>query len=58
MAQGLEQVLRYRDVIDRGADAWLVVFDRSAAGRGKSWEERLSWERRETAGGEVTVVGG
>ncbi len=58
VAQGLDQVLRYRDVIDRGADAWLVVFDRSAAGRGKSWEERLSWELRETAGGMVTVVGG
>jgi len=58
VAQGLEQVLRYRDSIDRGADVWLVVFDRTAAGRLKSWEERLTWEPRETPGGVVTVVGG
>ena len=38
--------------------AWLGVFDRTVEGRKKSWEERLSRERRETAGGEVTVVGG
>ena len=58
VAQGLEQVLRYRDTIDRAADAWLVVFDRTQAGRQKSWEERLTWEVRETEGGVVTVVGG
>ena len=58
VAQGLEQVLRYRDSIDRKADAWLVVFDRTPAGRQKSWEERLTWEARETPGGVVTVVGG
>jgi hypothetical protein len=58
VAEGLGQVLRYRDTIDRGADAWLVVFDRTSAGRQKSWEERLTWEVVETAGGMVTVVGG
>jgi hypothetical protein len=58
VAEGLEQVIRYRDTIDRGADAWLVVFDRTPAGRLKSWEERLSWEALETVGGSVTVVGG
>jgi len=56
--KGLEQVIRYRDTIDRGADAWLVVFDRTPNGRQKSWEERLSWEVRETTGGMVTLVGG
>ncbi|MEI6873899.1 MAG: AAA family ATPase [Spirochaetota bacterium] len=55
--KGLEQVIRYRDSIDPGADAWLVVFDRTPAGRLKSWEERLSWEALETAGALVTVVG-
>ena len=58
VAQGLEQVMRYRDTIDRGADAWLVVFDRTVAGRRKSWEERLTWEPWETTGGIVTLVGG
>jgi 2-C-methyl-D-erythritol 4-phosphate cytidylyltransferase len=58
VTEGLEQVIRYRDTIDRSADAWLVVFDRTPAGRQKTWEERLSWELRETAGGSVTVVGG
>jgi hypothetical protein len=58
VAEGLKQVLRYRDTIDRGADAWLVVFDRTQAGRQKSWDERLSWEVFETMGGGVTVVGG
>jgi hypothetical protein len=56
--QGLEQVIRYRDTIDRGADAWLVVFDRTVKGRRKSWKKRLSWEVLETVGGGVTVVGG
>jgi hypothetical protein len=58
VAEGLEQVIRYRDTIDRSADAWLVVFDRTQAGRRKSWEERLTWEVLETASGGVTVVGG
>ncbi|HUX40083.1 MAG TPA: ATP-binding protein [Rectinemataceae bacterium] len=58
VAEGLGQVLRYRDSIDRGAGAWLVIFDRTPAGRQKSWEERLTWEVRETPGAVVTVVGG
>ena len=58
VTEGLQQVIRYRDTIDRNADAWLVVFDRTPAGRQKSWEERLTWEPRETAGGNVTLIGG
>ena len=54
--EGLEQVSRYRDTIDKKANAWLVVFDRTPNGRRKSWKRRLSWEVRETGG--VTVVGG
>jgi hypothetical protein len=56
--KGLEQILRYRDQLDPGAACWLVVFDRTPAGRQKSWEERLSWDLVETPGGPVTVVGG
>jgi len=56
--QGLLQVNRYRDTIDRKAGAWLVVFDRTPSGRKKSWEERLSWDVVDTPSGPVAVVGG
>lgn len=56
--QGLDQVMRYRDTVDRKADAWLVVFDRTPAGRQKTWEERRSWDTVTTPSGTVTVVGG
>jgi len=55
--EGLAQVLRYRDTIDKQASAALVVFDRTPAGRAKSWDERLTWETRDTGNGFVTVVG-
>ena len=58
VAEGLEQTARYRERIDPACPAYLVVFDRTPSGRQKSWEERLSWEVRETAGGTVTLVGG
>ena len=58
LRKGLEQVVRYRDTVDRRAGAWLVVFDRSPAGRQKTWEERLTWEAVDTPFGAVTVVGG
>ena len=58
MEEGLVQIARYRDTIDRNAAAYLVVFDRTEAGRATPWEERLTWETRELpAGGSVTVVG-
>ncbi|OHD77857.1 MAG: hypothetical protein A3J97_08550, partial [Spirochaetes bacterium RIFOXYC1_FULL_54_7] len=56
--EGLQQILRYRDQMAPGAACWLVVFDRTPAGRQKSWEERLSWELVEAPSGAVTVVGG
>jgi len=55
--QGLEQVIRYRDTIDRQAGAWLVIFDRTPSGRQKTWEERLTWNPVTTPSGTVTVVG-
>jgi len=58
LEQGLEQVNRYRDIIDSTCSAWLVLFDRTPAGRQKSWEERLSWDEIKTDKGAVTVVGG
>jgi hypothetical protein len=56
--EGLKQVIRYRDSIDRSADAWLVVFDRTPAGRALPWAERLTWEALACEGGTVMVVGG
>jgi hypothetical protein len=55
--EGLTQTIRYRDQLGEEATCYLVVFDRTPAGRAKSWKERLSWEIVLTAGGPVTVVG-
>ena len=37
---------------------YIALFDRTPAGRAKSWEERLTWEIVDTLGGKVNVVGG
>jgi hypothetical protein len=50
--EGLEQVKGYRDRVDRGAAAYLLLFDRREQAKGIRWEERLSWEEE----GGVTVV--
>ena len=55
--QGIEQIARYRDLIDRGAASYMVVFDRTDAGRARTWEERLSWDVVDAPGGKVAVVG-
>jgi len=56
--EGLNQIQRYRDTLDRTAACYLVVFDRSSDGRKKSWDERLTWENAQGSDGPVTVVGG
>ena len=56
--KGLEQAARYRDTVAPGAPTYLVVFDRTDAGRAKTWEERLTWESRDAPGGPIAVVGG
>jgi len=56
--EGLVQTIRYRNLIDPKAACYLVVFDRTPAGRAKSWDERLSWQAEQTPAGLVTVVGG
>jgi len=58
MREGLDQVNWYRERIDPGCGAYLVLFDRTPAGRTLPWPERLTWERVETPAGAVTVVGG
>ena len=60
LRQGLTQTARYRDRIDRGARAYLVLFDRTATGRATPWERRLTWEDLpvpDSPGSTVTVVG-
>ena len=58
MEEGLGQIERYRDHIDPAAPACLVVFDRTPAGRAKSWEERLTREECGSGSGKVLVFGG
>jgi hypothetical protein len=56
--EGLVQTIRYRNLIDPEAACYLVVFDRTPAGRALTWPERLTWNAAQTPAGKVTVVGG
>ncbi|MDR2579105.1 MAG: PD-(D/E)XK nuclease domain-containing protein [Chitinispirillales bacterium] len=49
---GLRQITRYRDKIDKNAPAYLVIFDRRAETKKKPWDERISWETE----GEIAVL--
>ena len=42
-AEGVVQAHKYRSTIDPQCAAYLVLFDRTPAGRKKSWDERLTW---------------
>jgi hypothetical protein len=42
-AEGLKQIIKYRDKTDSNAPAYLVIFDRRAETKTKTWDERLSW---------------
>jgi hypothetical protein len=46
-------VAEYRDRIDGNAPTYLVIFDRRPETKQKPWEERLSWNSKDS----VTVVG-
>jgi hypothetical protein len=51
--EGLEQIQRYRDKIDKVAPAYLVIFDRRLETRQTiPWEQRLTWAEE----GGITVV--
>ena len=52
LEEGMEQVASYRDKAAPGAPAYLVIFDRRAEAKQKTWDERIGWE----PGGEATVV--
>ncbi|MDR2579075.1 MAG: PD-(D/E)XK nuclease domain-containing protein [Chitinispirillales bacterium] len=51
-SDGLRQITRYRDKIDKNAPAYLVIFDRRAETKKKPWDERISWETE----GEIAVL--
>ncbi|GHV79147.1 hypothetical protein AGMMS49944_09380 [Spirochaetia bacterium] len=50
---GLKQIARYRDTIDKNAPAYLVIFDRRPESIEKSWEEKIQWLTEE----DITIVG-
>jgi hypothetical protein len=52
LEEGLKQITKYRDKIDKTASAYLVIFDRRPEAKKKPWEEKLGW----IAEGDVTVV--
>jgi hypothetical protein len=41
--EGLRQINMYRNKIDAGAPAYLMIFDRRAKTKLKPWDERISW---------------
>jgi hypothetical protein len=51
--QGLKQIAKYRDTLDAGAPAYLVIFDRRSGGKKAAWDERLTWAEENG----ITVVG-
>lgn len=59
LEEALRQVSRYRaSVGGPETPTYVVLFDRTPAGRALPWEQRLTWEELDTEGGRVTVVGG
>jgi hypothetical protein len=51
--EGMEQIKTYRDRVDAGAAAYLLLFDRRENVGEMSWEERLQWYTEDG----ITVVG-
>jgi len=51
--EGLEQIRTYRDKIAPDVPAYLMLFDRRAKTKEKSWDERITWEND----GDVTILG-
>lgn len=58
IAEALAQVSRYRATVG-GVDTptYVALFDRTNAGRQRSWDERLTWDVVATNNGNVTIVG-
>ncbi len=59
LAEALEQVAGYRaSVGGPQTPTYIVLFNRTPAGRKLSWSKRTSWKTLQPASGLVTVVGG
>jgi len=54
---GLTQIRRYRDTVDKNAPCYLVVFDRTPDARQKPWKERLTREVIGEGRDAVIVIG-
>ena len=57
LEEGLEQIAKYRDRIDKGAPAYLVIFDRRPDAKARPWDEKIYWREVPVPSGIVTVVG-
>jgi len=55
--EGIAQIIKYRNSIDSGAPAYLIVFDRRDSAKNLSWDEKIYWQEEAVPGGTVTVVG-
>jgi hypothetical protein len=53
LEEGLEQVRRYKNIVDENAPAYLVIFDRRKTAKETSWDQRLKWSHSD----DITVVG-
>ena len=58
LEEGLEQVQRYSDLVTPLTSVALVIFDRTPAGREKSWDERISYEEVVVDSGRTVMVFG
>ena len=59
LTEALAQVARYRAQVGSAeTPTYIALFDRTPAGRAKSWDERITWDMVQTESGKVTVVGG
>jgi len=52
------QIGKFQDGLSSDDASYLVVFDRTPAGRQMNWDEQLTWDVTKTKGKKVTVVGG
>ena len=57
LEEGLPQVNRYRDKLDPGAEAFLLIFDRRADAATRTWSDRLSWDTLVIEAKTVEVLG-
>ena len=58
LEEGLEQVQRYSDLVTPLTSVALVIFNRTPAGREKSWDERISYEEVVVASARTVMVFG